>query len=234
MRTALVLFVIFCVGFCGGLQAQEQHGFEIGGYAGASNWKGRNFQVNLPQTTAPINLGYRYDNKPLYGVRVNLLSQRHWGGELEYSYQKNTASLTRDSFTPVALEGGVHQFFYNTVFYPNRYESSTLVPFVMAGIGVAGYQLSSDTRAKAADPRGYGIGNLLSIDKRFAFDYGGGVKARVQRHVGVRLDFRHIFSDVPSYGLPKESTTPSQVVLPIQGKLQHFEVTGGIYFHVWK
>src|SRR5205814_9881247 len=133
---------------------QEQYGFEIGGYGGATNWKARTFQVNLPQTPAPISLGFRYDNKPAYGIRINLLSQNHWGGELDYSYQKNTATLTRESFVPVKLNGGIHHFFYNTIFYPQRYESSAVVPFLTAGIGVAGYQLNSETRALAADPRG--------------------------------------------------------------------------------
>ena len=52
--------------------------------------------------------------------------------------------------------------------------------------------------------------------------------------IGVRADFRHIFSDVPSYGLPKESSNPTQTVLPIQGKLQMFEASVGIYFHFSK
>ncbi len=50
----------------------------------------------------------------------------------------------------------------------------------------------------------------------------------------MRADFRHIFSDVPSFGLPKESSNINQVVLPIQGKLQMYEASAGIYFHFSK
>jgi hypothetical protein len=175
-----------------------------------------------------------YDDKNAYGVRINLLSRGRWAGELAYSYQQNTVRLTRESFTPVALEGGVHHFFYNEVFYPRRYSSSGVLPFLTAGIGLAGYQLSDQARASAADPRIYGIGNLNSVDNRLALNYGAGVKINMPAHFGIRADIRHIFSDVPSYGLPKESSNRNQIVLPIQGKLQTYEGSVGIYFHFQK
>ena len=53
-------------------------------------------------------------------------------------------------------------------------------------------------------------------------------------HAFSAFDFRHNFSDVPSYGLPKESSNPAQAVLPIQGKLQNYEVSAGIYFQFLK
>ena len=107
------------------------------------------------------------------------------------------------------------------------------MPFLTAGIGLAGYHLSDQARARAADPR-VGIGNLDSIDNRVALNYGVGLKAHVISRLGIRADLRHIFSDVPSYGLPKESANRNQMVLPIQGKLQTFEGSAGIYFHFLK
>jgi opacity protein-like surface antigen len=214
--------------------AQETFGFEVGPYAGPVDWRSRNFQVGPPQASPPIQLGFDYKSKPVYGGRFNLLSSGYWGGELSYSYQSNTVTISRPSFTPVELKGGIHQFFYNTVLYPFRYRSSRVMPFVTAGIGMAGYKLSDDARRRAADPKIYGLGNLKSIDERFAFNYGGGVKFSVLSHLGLRFDFRHNFSDVPSYGLPKESSNPAQTVLPIQGKLQNYEGSVGIYFHFLK
>jgi opacity protein-like surface antigen len=122
------------------------------------------------------------------------------------------------------------------IFYPIRYEGAKVTPFATGGIGFGAYSLSDEARAKAADtgPNGYGIGSLRPSEKRFAFNYGLGVKAKISSRIGVRADFRHIFSDVPSYGLPKESPNPNQVVLPIQGKLQMYEASAGIYFHVSK
>jgi opacity protein-like surface antigen len=234
MRRALVSVLFLIPMLSGQLLAQEGHGYEIGGFAGLSNWQERNFQIGPPQALPPINLGLEYENEPLYGVRFNFLSRGHWGGEFAYSYQRNTVSLTRESFDPVELKGGVHHFFYNTIFYPWRYSNSRVKPFLTGGLGVAGYQLTSGARARAADPQGYGIGELANWDNRFAFNYGGGVKANVSSKFGIRFDFRHNFSDVPSYGLPKESSNPSQIVLPIQGKLQSYDVTAGIYFHILK
>ena len=96
------------------------------------------------------------------------------------------------------------------------------------------FAFTGEARADAANPTVYGIGNLRPYEKRFAYNYGFGVKAKLTSRIGVRADFRHIFSDVPSYGLPKESSNPTQTVLPIQGKLQMYEASAGIYFHVSK
>ncbi len=234
MRKTFLLMLILFQGFTGILLAQEKFGFEIGGYSGAAIWRERTFQVGPPQASPPVALGFEYDDKVVYGGRFNLLSHGYWGGELAYSYQKNTVQLTRPSFTPVELKGSVHHFFYDTILYPMRYRSHRVMPFLTAGLGLAGYNLSGEARARAADPKIYGLGNLANVDKRFAFNYGGGLKADVSSHVGFRFDFRHIFSDVPSFGLPKESSNPAQIVLPIQGKLQNYESSVGIYFHFLK
>ena len=234
MRKIVVLMLILFEGFAGVALAQEKFGFEIGGYSGAAIFRDRSFRVGPPQASPPIALGFQYGDKIVYGGRFNLLSHGYWGGELAYGYQKNTVKLTRQSFTPVELKGSVHHFFYDTVLYPMRYRSHRMEPFLTAGLGLAGYNLSSETRARAADPKDYGLGKLANVDKRFAFSYGGGLKADVSSHAGIRVDFRHIFSDVPSFGLPKESSNPSQIVLPIQGKLQNFEGSVGIYFHFLK
>jgi opacity protein-like surface antigen len=229
----LVTFIVF-QGLAATAIAQEKYGFEVGVYGGSADWKSRNFQVGPPQAFPPIPLNFDYKTKPVYGVRGNLLSYGYWGGELSYSYQPNTVTLSRTAFTPVELKGGIHEFFYNTVFYPFRYRSSRVMPFATAGIGLAAYQLSDEARRRAADPKIFGLGNLSNIDNRFAFNYGGGIKVNVLSHLGVRVDFRHNFSDVPSYGLPKESSNPAQTVLPIQGKLQNFEGSVGIYYHFLK
>ena len=153
---------------------------------------------------------------------------------ISYGYQKNKVTLTRQdaALEPVSLDGSVQQFFYNTIFYIFRYDRSPVMPFVTGGIGLEAYGLSDKARAFARDPEQGGIGELKGIDNRFAFNYGVGIKAKLASHFGVRVDFRHIFSDVPSYGLPKESPNPTQTILPAQGKLQNYEASVGIYYHV--
>ncbi len=236
-KTLIVLAVILVQGVSGHLFAQGDFGFEIGGFGGRSLWKDRDFQIGPPQVpagSANINLNFAYKDELVYGGRFNLMSRGHWGGEISYSYQSNTLTLSRQNFKSVELDGGVHHFFYNTIFNLTRYEKSKVVPFVTGGVGLAAYALSDEARANAANPTVYGIGNLRPYEKRFAYNYGFGVKAKVTSRIGVRGDFRHIFSDVPSYGLPKESSNPAQTVLPIQGKLQMYEASAGIYFHFSK
>src|SRR5207247_9832319 len=133
----------------------------------------------------------------------------------------------------VPLEGCIHHFFYNEVFYPTRYRH-TVTPFIMAGLGVAGYHLSDKTMARALDPRGFGMGVLKSVDKRFIFNYGGGVKVPVSSHFGIRADIRHNFSDPPRYGLPKRSSHPAQVVLTIGGKMESLVYSDGVWFFVFR
>jgi opacity protein-like surface antigen len=238
-KTLIVLAVILAQGASASLFGQGEFGFEIAGFGGYSIWKDRDFQIGPPQVpvgSPPINLNFAYDDEIVYGGRFNILSRGHWGGEFSYSYQNNTLSLSRQNFpgSPVRLDGGVHHFFYNMIFNLVRYEKTKVVPFVTGGVGLAGYALSDEARANAANPAVYGIGNLRPYEKRFAYNYGFGVKAKLTSHFGVRADFRHIFSDVPSFGLPKESSNPNQIVLPIQGKLQMYEASAGIYYHFSK
>ena len=236
-KTLIVLAVILVQGVSGQLLAQGDFGFEIGAFGGRSIWKDRDFQIGPPQvpTGSPnINLNFAYKDEFIYGGRFNLLSRGHWGGEISYSYQSSPLTLSRQNFRDVELDCGVHHFFYNMIFNLTPYEKSKLVPFVTGGVGLAAYALSDDARADAANPAVYGIGNLRPYEKRFAYNYGFGVKAKLTSRFGVRADFRHIFSDVPSFGLPKESSNPAQTVLPIQGKLQMYEASAGIYFHISK
>ena len=229
VRKILFLTLIVFQGLLMAANAQEKYGFEPGLYGGFADWRDRDFQVGPPQSSLPIPMTLAYKDKPVFGGRFNLLSYGHWGGELSYSYQANTVRIRRSSFPTAELKGGIHQFFYNTVLYPFEYRTSSVMPFVTAGIGMAAYQLSEEAR-RTADPRVFGVGNLKSFDRRVAFNYGAGIKFNVLTHLGFRFDFRHNFSDVPSYGLPKESSNPAQRVLPIQGKLQNFEGSFGIYF----
>src|SRR5215467_1750276 len=230
MRKEFVLILVLFLAFSGSLLAQEEKtGYELGVFAAWQDWKSRSFKIGPPQASTPIDFGFRYRDRLAYGVRANFLSHGHWAGELSYSYQKNPVTITNQSnpfVPPTTFGGSVHQIFYNEVFYPAQYRR-WVTPFVTGGIGVAGYQLSETAREVVAPQSGFGT--LRKFDPRVALNYGVGFKVRIDSHVGFRADFRHIFSDVPSYGLPKESSNPAQVVLPIQGKLQTFEYSFGIF-----
>ena len=230
MRKEFVLILLLIAFAAAPLPAQDgPTGHEIGVFASWHDWQPHTLRIGPPQTSTPFDLGFSYNDRASYGVRANFLSHGHWAGELSYSYQKNTATLTRASFTPVTLSGGVHHAFYNQVFYPFRY-GGAFVPFITGGVGLASFQLSDNARARAADPRVYGLGDLKSTDNRVALNYGGGVKLNFSEGFGIRVDFRHLFSDVPSYGLPKQSTDPSRLVFPAEGKLQTYEASFGVYF----
>ena len=230
MRKEFVLILVLFLAFSGSLLAQEEKtGYELGVFAAWQDWKSHNFRIGPPQASVPIDFGFRYSDRIAYGVRANFLSHGHWAGELSYSYQKNPVTISNESnpsIAPITFGGSVHQIFYNEVFYPAQYRR-WVTPFITGGIGVAGYQLSETARELVAPQNGFGT--LKKLDTRVALNYGVGLKVNIDSHVGFRADFRHIFSDVPSYGLPKESSNPAQVVLPTQGKLQTFEYSFGIF-----
>jgi hypothetical protein len=230
-RIVLTVFMVLVVlrAFSSSLFAQEKYSFEVGPYVSVADWQDRSFQIGPPQSSPPIKLRYHLAERPIYGVRANILSYGHWAGELAYAFEDNTVTLTRGA-TSLPLEGGVHHFFYNEVFYPVRY-GHTIMPFFTGGIGVAGYHLNEDAQARA---RAAGLGELKGMDSEFAFNYGGGVKVNITQSFGVRGDFRHNFSDVPTFGLPKSSRNPAQPVLPVGGKLQMYEGSVGIYFRFMK
>jgi len=230
MRKEFVLILVLLLGFSGSLLAQEEKtGYELGAFAAWQDWKSSTFRIGPPQASPPLDFDFRYRDRIAYGVRANFLSHGHWAGELSYSYQKNPVTITNESnpfAPPTTLGGSVHQIFYNEVFYPAQYRR-WVTPFITGGIGVAGYQLSESARESVAPQSG--LGNLKKLDTRVALNYGVGVKVNTGSHAGFRADFRHIFSDVPSYGLPKQSSNPAQVVLPTHGKLQTFEYSFGIF-----
>ncbi len=228
--------ILLLLGWPGEFCGQTRYGLELGGFGGQTFWQKKTFQIGPPQASPSFDMQYKYDDKIMGGIRGNFLSSGHWGGELSYSYQKNQFTLTREasSFPPTTLKGSVHQFFYNQIYYLNRYEKSTVQPFVTGGVGVADYTVNKSSRDWAADPNEGGIGVLNGSEAKFALNYGGGIKLQLGRHFGLRGDFRHNFSQTPHYGLPDSSPDPSQVVFPLKGWMQNFEVTGGIYFRTSK
>src|SRR5205809_1958431 len=95
MRKRSVLILLILVqGFSGLLFGQEKYNLEIGPYAGVGVWQDRNFQLGPPQASPSVKFGFHLAEKPVYGVRFNLLSRGHWGGEVAYAYENNTVTLS--------------------------------------------------------------------------------------------------------------------------------------------
>ena len=231
MRKEFACVLLIVLACAGSLSAQSSGtGYEVGVFAAGVDWQSKTFQIGPPQSSTPIPLGFSYkDNQIAYGARANFLSHGHWAGELSYSYQRNTLTLSRPGFASVGLGGGIHHVFYNEVFYPVRY-GGPVIPFITGGIGLAAYHLSDTAQAAAANPAMLGLGSLKSNDEQLALNYGGGVKANIAKHMGIRADFRHIFTEVPTWGLPTRSSVATQPVFPVHGQLQNFEFSVGIYF----
>jgi opacity protein-like surface antigen len=171
------------------LYGQDKFGFELGGFVGGAFWKSKTFQIGPPQSPEPISFQLEYKDEIVGGVRANILSRGHWGGDLTYGYQRNNVTFNRqdNSLGPLTLNGSVQQFFYNQVYYITRYGKSAVTPYVTAGLGLEAYGLSDESRAFAADPLQGDIGTLKKTDTRFAYNFGAGIKAKLGSHLGIRF-----------------------------------------------
>ena len=223
-RTSVLVSVLLLSTFCMPAFAQEGHGYEFGVFAGWAEWRERQYQIGFPQAVPAIDVDYDLNGEVVGGMRLNFLSRRYWGGEVTYSYQQNTLSLASNGGSPVQLDGAVHHALYNQVFYPRRYETGRIKPYFTGGIGAAGYTLNAQAVSEASQA---GFGAFSKLDYRLVLNYGAGIKSELGEHAGVRLDFRHHFSEVPTYGVPKSGPGP---FLPFDGKLQTLEMTVGFYY----
>jgi hypothetical protein len=210
--------------------AQTQYRFEV--YAAANMPQDKKFEISYPQSTTPMKGTYEFSPGARGGVRFGSDGKRHWGQEFDYSYGGNSTRIVnqynggRFAFTVRA-----HQFAYNVVWYPRSLDRKRKVfPYLTAGAGARFYRLSQATMNEALDPNRAGLGKL-SNESIFTFNAGGGVRFRVNDVYGFRIDVRDYVSDPTRFGLPENSTNPSQVVFPVTGLLHQIEVSFAFVYY---
>lgn len=146
-------------------------------------------------------LPVRLDSGYGVAVRLDLPSSRFLAHELSYGFDRDELKLSAESQGSVT----VHQFFYDLVLHLTP-RDAPLRPFVVGGLGFSGFFPPESDLVQTA-----GI-------TKFGFNYGGGLKFKLNRLLGLRVDVRdHV------------SSKPNILSLPdVTGKLHQVEFSAGV------
>ncbi len=208
-------------------QEKTEYRFEVFGAANIPLSK--DFLVGLPQASPPIQGTHHYSPGARGGVRVGADFKKHWGEDIIYSYGFNATRITNSTTqTDFPFNVWSHQVAFNAMWYPGGFDTKKRAAlYLTAGGGATFFVISPETVDKALAA---GLGELRS-ENIFAFNAGAGLRMRVSRHVGFRIDARDYMSRPPRFGLPEHSSDPLAMVFPVSGVFHQIEASFSfIYF----
>jgi hypothetical protein len=229
--TSSILFVVVLGAVPAMVSAQEFRNMEFNPYLLVSAYSSPDFTIGFPQTITPVTGELKFDTAAGGGFRWNINTTRHWGEEVFFSYQANTATFARTGTvtSEQSFDIRVWNWGGNVVYYFSEDEDAQgLRPFLTTGLGGTVYQPTAEAKQAARDPLrgnlpGFGTSNL------FAYNYGGGLKLGINHTFGLRLDVRGFLGATPSFGLPRNSINPSAVVFPASGAFNNGEASVGFF-----
>ena len=235
LLAGLLLLVVVFLAIPTFASAQEFRNMELNLFAAGSSHTKNKYEIGFPQTINPIKSQFRMIDTIRGGIRLNINTTGHWGEEFFFSYEPNSARFIRLT-TPQQEQRydiRIYNFGLNMMYYLNEEESRRTRPFISAGIGSTMYQPTADSRQVARDPL---RGNLPGFESsaELAVNYGLGFKHRFSKTYGFRIDLRGFTGRNPSFGLPRNSSTPNVVVFPATGAIHNVEASAGIIINLKK
>jgi opacity protein-like surface antigen len=129
---------------------------------------------------ADIGSGYSLDNGFSIGFRLTLNSQRFFGHEIGYAYNRSHLLLAGED------QGGmaIHQGFYDFLAYATP-EGKRIRPFATGGVHFSNFVPPGSSASQ-------GGGNT-----KFGVNYGAGLKVRLTPIIGARVDYRQYLTGKP-------------------------------------
>jgi hypothetical protein len=208
-------------------QKQNQYRFEL---FGAGNVPiSKDFIIGLPQFSPPVKGTHRYSAGARAGVRFGADFRKHWGEDIIYSYGFNATKIvnsTGGSEFPFNIWS--HQIAVNAIWYPGGLsEKKKVFPYLTAGAGGTFFVISPETVNKGKEE---GLGELRS-ENIFAFNAGGGLRMRLSKHAGLRIDARDYMSRAPRFGMPEHSSDPTALVFPASGVFHQVEASFAFIYY---
>jgi opacity protein-like surface antigen len=212
------------------VHSPSQEKWEVSLSAGVSNVKDKSAATATAGLDTLRLVRLDYDSGYLVGLRITENLGRHFGAELEYSLANQPMAFhdLRPGLPRIELGHRIHSLNYSVLYYPLPRESR-LRPFAAFGLGVAFFQLDGDSR-EAAEVEGLALRDRWKL----AGTFGGGLKYRVTRRLGIRFDIRDQLTGVPDYGLPKQSPSFQGNVgagFNNEGTLTNIQVSAGVVFY---
>jgi len=210
--------------------AQTEYRFEL--FAGGSFPVDKDFIIGQPQASPPMKGSYQFSNAFRGGVRFGADFKKYWGEDILYSYGSNSSRIlnTTDPSNPATFPFSFnsHQVAFNMLWYPTGTDAAKKVfPYVTAGVGTTFFSISGEEINAALEA---GLPKLQS-EHIFAFNAGGGVRLKLNPHIGLRLDARDYMTRSPRFGLPESSDDPAVWVFPTSGVFHQMEVSFAFIYY---
>jgi hypothetical protein len=188
---------------------------------------------------SPVNsgLGTKTIDGGVWGLRVADNVSRYIGIEAMFEDLKNNVRLVN----PVALGAPTFNFHNRDYHWAmnlvinTRPTGSRWRPYITVGVGAIQFTPSSGSESLARSPAYVALYNSGTLDDnlQIALNYGSGIKYRVSRRVGLRLDLRDTWSRNPTFDLPS-SPLGYGVYIPPKDKLFGVQLTLGLTFYLGK
>jgi hypothetical protein len=217
-----ILFVLAAPAF-----AQTQYRFEA--FGAGSFPLDKEFLIGVPQYSPPLRIKHEYSAAARGGVRFGADFKKHWGEDIIYSYGKYSTklkNLTIGTEFPFSVQA--HEVAVNMLWYPAAYDAKKkILPYVTAGVGTTFFVIGAEDVNAAAEA---GLGKLES-DNVFTFNVGGGITIHFREHIGFRVDGRDYMSTLPTFGIPKSSSNPSELVFPASGVFHRLEASFAFVYY---
>jgi len=203
------------------LNAQNQYRLDL--YGAGNIPLNKDFTITAPQSTTPIAGTHEFSKAVRGGIRMGVDGRGHWGQDLDYSYGSIPSKIVVPPSGVFSITNRTHQFSYNVLWYPGGAQNSKkkVFPYLTAGAGAVVFQVSKSAKNDAIEA---GLGTLLD-HTTFAFNAGGGIRARINSIYGIRFDVRDVMSHPVRYGIPAESSDPSTFVFPVTGIFHQIQVS---------
>jgi hypothetical protein len=224
----LAVFMTFAMpGF-----AQTQSRIEF--YGAVTMPQDKDFEITAPQSSVPLRGTQEFSAGGRGGVRLGTDGKGRWGQDFIYSYGSNSSRIVnRSTNTQFSFTSRTHQFAYNALWYPGgtgRGKTSGAFPYLTAGVGGTFHNLSQSTINEALDPNRAGLGKLRN-ENVLAVNAGGGIRFRINRVYGFRVDVRDYMSRAVRYGLDQTSSDPRATVFPVGGIFHQLEISFAFVYY---
>lgn len=171
-------------------------GAEIGFTVGWGNFTKNTIGVSGEFGDEPAE--YRVTDGVRIGSRMGLNSGTFIGHEFSYAWQKSNLDILDQSYGGMSI----HNIYYNFLLHATP-EGSVVRPFITGGAGVSVFNPPG-----VSSLSGYG-------DNKFGYNYGAGLKFKLNESYGIRLDVRDHVTGKP-FDLPDNS-----------GRLHNLELSAG-------
>ena len=187
--------------------AVAQNRVEFGPYGGGSFFSPGAFQTNTPNPNT--ELGYRFVNGGVLGVRVRENLAEHFGLEQSFTFLG-----TNNVQLPAGLVGSrLRQFYFNgnLIGFDNE---SRVRPYFSGGIGVGMFNPSDDPRPSQGGP-------AIDNSNELQYNVGGGLKFNLSDHFGLDFSARDFIHKSPTFDYPG---------ITHQDWIHNLQLQGGLLF----